>query len=102
MLVVDDDTAMCEFIATSLGKRGFETVWRTDAQEAFVDLFSQVLMIAARAGLAKFGTVAIDGTKIRANASIDANHGRAWFEQNAASLIADAVLADQSEDGRDR
>ncbi len=33
------------------------------------------LMIAGRAGLAQFGAVAIDGTKIAANASIDANRG---------------------------
>jgi two-component system response regulator HydG len=35
VLVVDDDQAMCEFIASGLGKRGFETVWRTRADEAF-------------------------------------------------------------------
>jgi transposase len=46
--------------------------FRVDAQDAFHDLFSQVLVLAARAGLGRFGTVAIDGTKIRANASIDA------------------------------
>ena len=39
--------------------------FRADAQEAFTDLFAQVLLIAARTGLARFGTVAIDGTKIR-------------------------------------
>ena len=55
--------------------------FRADAQEAFSDLFSQVLTIAARAGLGRFGTVAIDGTKIRASASIDANRGREWFDQ---------------------
>jgi transposase len=47
--------------------------FRAQHKGAFADLFSQVLMIAGRAGLARFGTVAIDGTKIAANASIDAN-----------------------------
>lgn len=55
--------------------------FRAEAQEAFSDLFAQVLMIAARAGLGRFGTVAVDGTKIKANASIDANRGREWFTQ---------------------
>jgi transposase len=64
--------------------------FRSEAQEAFSDLFSQVLMIAARAGLGRFGTVAIDGTKIKANASIDANRGREWFNQNVAAMLADA------------
>ena len=58
--------------------------------DAFTDLFAQVLMIAAEAGLARFGTVAIDGTKIAANASIDANRGRDWFERHVAGMIADA------------
>ena len=49
-----------------------------------------MLLIAATAGLARFGTVAIDGTKIAANASIDANRGRDWFERHAAEMTADA------------
>src|SRR3954451_8319923 len=71
--------------------------FRADAQEAFSDLFSQVLLVAARAGLGRFGTVAIDGTKIRANASIDANRGREWFDQQVAGIVADAEQADQAE-----
>lgn len=72
--------------------------FRAEAQEAFSDLFAQVLMIAARAGLARFGTVAIDGTKIKANASIDANRGRKWFSQNVTSMLAAADRTDQAED----
>jgi transposase len=72
--------------------------FRAEAAEAFTDLFSQVLMIAARAGLGRFGTVAIDGTKIRANASIDANRGREWFDQQVAGIVADADHADRTED----
>ncbi|WP_216363114.1 transposase, partial [Arthrobacter sp. Hiyo1] len=55
--------------------------FRAVSEEAFAGLFAQVLLIAARAGLARFGTIAIDGTKIPANASIDANRGREWFDQ---------------------
>jgi transposase len=72
--------------------------FRVEAQEAFTEWFSQVLMIAARAGLGRFGTVAIDGTKIRANASIDANRGREWFDQHVAGIVADANRADHDED----
>lgn len=76
--------------------------FRAVSKEAFVGLFAQVLMIAARAGLARFGTIAIDGTKIPANASIDANRGRDWFDQHAArtaaSIVADAVEVDAAED----
>lgn len=37
--------------------------------EEFEDLFVQVVQMAREAGLVKLGTVAIDGTKVRANAS---------------------------------
>jgi len=72
--------------------------FRAEAAEGFTDLFAQVLLLAATAGLARFGTVAIDGTKIAANASIDANRGRAWFERHAAELTATADAADRVED----
>lgn len=76
--------------------------FRFDAREVFSDLFAQVLVVAARAGLARFGTLAIDGTKIRANASIDANRGREWFDRHAAEAIADAEKVDQTEDAAAR
>jgi transposase len=72
--------------------------FRADAAGVFAELFAQVLMVAARAGLGRFGTVAIDGTKIKANASIDANRGREWFDRNAADIIADAEQTDRAED----
>jgi transposase len=72
--------------------------FRANAQDAFRDLFAQVLVIATRAGLGSFGTVAIDGTKIRANASIDANRGKDWFDQQAEAVIEDAARIDQIED----
>ena len=37
--------------------------------EEFGNLFVQVVMMAREAGLVKMGTVAVDGTKMRANAS---------------------------------
>jgi|GEM_PF-2521288 len=72
--------------------------FRAEARDVFIDLFSQVLMIAAEAGLGRFGTVAIDGTKIAANASIDANHGKEWFDRHVAGLVAESEDADRDED----
>jgi transposase len=74
--------------------------FRAQCQDAFIGLFAQVLMIAGRAGLAHFGTVAIDGTRIPANASIDANRGRAWFAEQAATMIAEAEQIDALENAR--
>lgn len=42
-------------------------------------LFTLVLLVADHAGLARFGTVAIDGIKIAANASIDVNRKTDWL-----------------------
>ncbi len=73
--------------------------FRKDHQDVFEDVFAQVLAVAARAGLAKFETVAIDGTKIAANASMDANRDADWFRrEEIAKIIAEARAVDEAED----
>ena len=72
--------------------------FRAEAGPAFAGLFTQVLLVAARAGLARFGTVAIDGTKIAANASIDANRGGDWLAQQVAAMVTEAEQVDAAED----
>ena len=76
--------------------------FRADCQGAFAALFTQVLLVAAQAGLARFGTVAIDGTKIAANASMDANRGQEWLERQVAEMIRDAEQTDTREDAAAR
>ena len=61
-------------------------------------MFTQVLLVAAEAGLARFGTVAIDGTKIAANASLDANRGQEWLQRRVVEMIQDAEQTDAVED----
>jgi transposase len=72
--------------------------FRADCQDAFTELFTQVLLVAGRAGLAKFGTVAIDGTKIAANASIDANRSYEWLAAKVEQMVAQAGQTDAAED----
>jgi transposase len=72
--------------------------FRADHQYAFAGMFTQVLAVAARAGLARFGTVAIDGTKIAANASLGANRGQDWLREEVARILAEAAAADTAED----
>jgi transposase len=72
--------------------------FRADCQHAFASLFTQVLMIAGHAGLARFGTVAIDGTKIAANASMDANRGRDWLAEEVDRMLIEADHVDAVED----
>src|SRR5215213_1396410 len=59
------------------------------------ELFSGVLGLCARAGLASVGVVAIDGTKMAANASSDANRD---FGQIAREILAEAAEIDRRED----
>jgi transposase len=70
-------------------------------------LFAQVLGVCAAAGLAQVGVVALDGTKVAANASRDANRSRAQLEAAQAQLQAEikemfgeAKAADDDEDDR--
>jgi transposase len=74
--------------------------FRAECQEAFTGLFTQVLMIAGRAGLGQFGTVAIDGTKIAAAASIDANRGHEWLSEQVERILTEAEATDATEDKR--
>ena len=72
--------------------------FRAEYQDAFAAQFTQVLQVAGAAGLARFGTVAIDGTKIPANASIDANRGQQWLEEQVRQILAEAQGLDAAED----
>lgn len=75
--------------------------FRADCQDAFTALFTQVLLVAGHAGLVNFGTIAIDGTKISANASIDANRGKEWLAQEVDRMVTEAEQVDAVEDRAD-
>ncbi len=70
-------------------------------ERAFCALFCQVLMLCQRAGLVRLGVLALDGTKIAANASGPANRTRADLEAEAARIVAEAIATDRAEDARD-
>jgi transposase len=64
-------------------------------EAALGELFGSVLALCAKAGLVKTGVVAIDGTKIAANASREANLD---YERIAREIVAEAVRIDEAED----
>jgi transposase len=68
------------------------------SQEAMADLFGQVLAVAAGAGLGRLGLVAVDGTKMAANASKDANRTERKLRELAAVILAEAEESDAAED----
>jgi transposase len=65
---------------------------------AVESLFAQVLALAARAGLGKLGLIAVDGTKIAAAASKDANRTEERLRVLAAGIVAEAEAVDAAED----
>lgn len=69
--------------------------FRANHETAIAGLFGQVLAVCARAGLLRPGLVAIDGTKLAANASRDANRTAV---QIAKEILAEAAATDAAED----
>jgi len=64
-------------------------------EAALGELFGSVLALCAKAGLVSSGVVAIDGTKLAANASREANSD---YERIAREIVAEAKATDEAED----
>jgi transposase len=66
-------------------------------QEAIAGLFGEVLTLCARSGLVRVGVIAVDGTKVQANASRNENLD---YEQLAREIVEEAKAVDAAEDER--
>jgi transposase len=64
-------------------------------QDAIAGRFGEVLSLCAKQGLATVGVIAVDGTKVPANASRDANRD---YEQLAREIVEEAKAVDAAED----
>jgi Transposase domain (DUF772) len=64
-------------------------------QDAIAGLFGEVLTLCARSGLAKVGVIAVDGTKVQANASRDENLD---YERLAREIVEEAKAVDAAAD----
>ena len=107
------DSVAFRFLAAG-NQPDFRTIseFRRRHGEALAALFTQGLRLCRQAGLVKLGRVAIDGTKIKANASKHKamSYGRmktqeAMLEQEVRGLLRQAEAADREDDtryGRDR
>ena len=72
--LVPDHTTIARFV-----------VWQERALE---DLFVEGVRVCAEAGLADLSVVALDGTKIGADASLARNRGARWIRREIAQLMA--------------
>lgn len=68
--------------------------------EALKSLFVEILNLCKTAGMVKMGTVALDGTKIKANAALEANETVESLEKKIALLLKTAEETDSTEDAK--
>jgi transposase len=71
--------------------------FRQRHEKALAGLFGEVLTLCAQEGLVKVGVIAIDGTKVHANASREATRD---YEQIAKEILEEAAEVDREEDAQ--
>src|SRR3954466_3658895 len=69
--------------------------FRVRHEQRLAGLFTQVLGLCGEAGLVSVGVIALDGTKLHAAASGQANRG---YEQIAREILEEAAAVDAAED----
>lgn len=72
--------------------------FRQRHQDALAGLLTESLVLAAELGMVSLGTVALDGTKIAANASRDANRRERYLRKLAEQYLDEVAATDEAED----
>lgn len=72
--------------------------FRKRHRKEFEVLFVEVLKLCHAAGLVRLGVVALDGTKVKANAALSANRTVRTLETEVAAIVSEAEAADAAED----
>src|SRR3712207_2455102 len=67
-------------------------------EQRLADLFGQVLALCAKAGLVWAGTIAVDWTKLAADASLSASRSVEALREEARRVLDEAATADARED----
>ncbi len=79
--------------------------FRQENEKELEGLFIEVLRLCGKAGLVKVGVVALDGTKIKANAALEANRTTEGIEAEVRRMLREAAEVDDTEDkkyGKDK
>jgi len=102
---IEEDVAYRMLAAGNFPQHRTICDFRQDHLQDFIELFKQVVQIAKSSGMIKLGRVAIDGTKVKANAS---RHKAMSYERmkqqekrlesEIAELLKQAERTDQKED----
>jgi len=81
---IPDHTSICRF--------------RSNHEEALGGLFVDVLRLCAKAKLVRLGLVALDGTKMKADAALDANRTEESIVAEVRTMFREADTVDEEED----
>lgn len=102
---IEEDVAYRVLAAGNFPQHRTICDFRQEHLQKFIELFKQVVLIAKSSGLVKLGRVAIDGTKIKANASRHKamsydrmKQEEKKLETEIAELLAQAERTDREED----
>jgi transposase len=102
---IEEDVAYRVLAAGNFPQHRTICDFRREHLQRFIELFKQVVQIAKNSGLVKLGRVAIDGTKIKANASKHKamsydrmRQEEKRLENEIAELIKQAERTDRQED----
>ena len=71
--------------------------FRAVHEQAFHGAFYEILRLCAEAGLVTLGTIAIDGTKIAADAARSANRSKSSIETELDKILAEIEAADAAQ-----
>jgi len=93
----EDDVAFRVIAANQVPDYATIARFRVRHARALGELFGQVVELCAEAGLVAGGVVAVDGTKLHANAS---HHATRDYARIAAEILAEADAVDRAEDER--
>jgi len=72
--------------------------FRVRHEQALAGLLIQSLKLCTAAGMVRLGLIALDGTKVEANAAAAANRTHAHLQAQVAELLHQAAVIDQAED----
>ena len=72
--------------------------FRKRHRKEFEALFVEVLKLCHAAGLVRLGVVALDGSKIKANAALSANRTARSLEAEVTAMVSEADAVDAAED----
>jgi transposase len=74
--------------------------FRVRHEQALAGFLVESLRLCAAAGMVQVGTVALDGTKLAANAAAKANRTQEKLEAEVAEILRQAAEADRADDAR--